>query len=366
MTVVPSMSGRPRSRTMTLKGCWAAARRRIRRRCGGDGIAVGMKGNLQGAEDVGVVVDHSTSFMVSLPCVEGWVWCRAGGRTAPDRGLGRSSVKGYAGGERQADHHREPAAGCLFGGECAAHRFGEAFGHGQAEPDAGGLRDVVEPLEGLEHSHDAFCGDALAVVDDAQFPCGLACQCVVLSPPAAPTMTMSESGAYLTAFSTMLAMTRSSIPASASTSGMLARQVHPDPAGGDAVQGGLDDFVPADGLMQRVDGVRGDPGHVQQVAHQGVQPVGAFVDGGEQFLFLLGGVVDVGLSEAADGEFDAGQGCAQVVGDGTEDGGAHGVAFGQAEDFAAAGRQLLAFQLRCQVDAERAQQAPVAGRQDPA
>ena len=43
-----------------------------------------------------------------------------------------------------------------------------------------------------------------------------------LSPPAAPTSTMSESGAYFTAFSTMFAITRSSMPGSASISGMLA------------------------------------------------------------------------------------------------------------------------------------------------
>lgn len=71
------------------------------------------------------------------------------------------------------------------------------------------------------------------------------------------------------------------------------------------MQGGRDDFVPANGSDERVDGIGGDPGHVQKVADQSVQPVGAFVDRGEQFLVLLGGVMDAGLSEGSDGEFDA-------------------------------------------------------------
>ena len=75
--------------------------------------------------------------------------------------------------------------------------------------------------------------------------------------------------------------------------------------------------------------------------------------------------MDVGLPEAADGELDPGQGRAQVVGDRAEDGGAHGVALGQAQHFPPAGHQLLAFQLGRQVHAERREEPPVAGRQDP-
>ena len=67
-----------------------------------------------------------------------------------------------------------PPPGVCFRRQRSSHRLGEAFGHGQAEPDAGGLRDVVEALEGLEHPDDAFCGDSLAVVDDAQFSRGAA------------------------------------------------------------------------------------------------------------------------------------------------------------------------------------------------
>ena len=139
---------------------------------------------------------------------------------------------------------------------------------------------------------------------------------------------MSESGAYLTAFSTMFAMTRSSIPASASTSGMFpGSSTRTLLAGVPWRAAGITSYQRT-GLMQRVDGIGRDPGHVQQVAHQRVQPVGAFVDGGEQVLLLLGGVMDVGLLEASDRKLDAGQGRAEVVGDRTENGGAHSVAFG--------------------------------------
>ncbi|MDT4866514.1 hypothetical protein FQZ97_1013720 [compost metagenome] len=72
------------------------------------------------------------------------------------------------------------------------------------------------------------------------------------------------------------------------------------------------------------------------------------------------------LEEAADGEFDSGKRRPQVVRHGTEDGGAHGVAFREPEDLPAAGSQLLAFQLGGQVHPERAEQPSVAGRKGPA
>ena len=104
-------------------------------------------------------------------------------------------------------------------------------------------------------------------------PDGLPVQGGGLSPPAAPTRTMSESGAYLTAFSTMLAMTRSSIPGVGVDFGHVWRQVHADPAGRQyAVEGGRDHFVPAHRPDERVHRVRGNPGHVQEVAHEDVEP----------------------------------------------------------------------------------------------
>jgi hypothetical protein len=82
--------------------------------------------------------------------------------------------------------------------------------------------------------------------------------------------------------------------------------------------------------------------------------------------FLLDGVVDVLLPQAADCQLDARQEGAQVVGHSPEDGGAHAVAFGQAKHLASAVRELAAFELSREVDSERAEQAPVAGWQDPA
>ena len=133
----------------------------------------------------------------------------------------------------------------------------------------------------------------------------------------------------------------------------VGRQVHPHPARGDGAQGTRDDLVPAHGLEQGIDGIRRDPGHVQQVAHQRVQPVRTLLDRCQQFLFLFLGVMDVVVAQPADGKLDPGQRGAQVVGDCAEDGGAHRVAFGQAQHLPPAGHQLLAFQLGRQMNTER-------------
>ena len=164
---------------------------------------------------------------------------------------------------------------------------------------------------------------------------------------------MSESGAYLTAFSTMFAIDALQHALVGIDLGHVGRQLHAHPARRDAVQCAGDDLVPAQGMEQGIDRIGRDPGHVQQVADQHVEPVRTFLDRGQQFLFLLRGVVDVGLPEAADGELDPGQRRPQVVGDCAEDGGAHGVALGQAHHLPPAGHQLLAFQLGGQMHTER-------------
>ena len=188
--------------------------------------------------------------------------------------------------------------------------------------------DVVEALEGLEHPDDAFCGDSLAVVDDAQFSRGAAVQGCVAE--AACSSDEDDVGVGRV-FDGVLHDVRDDAFEHSGVGvdfGHVSRQLHPHPACRGSVEGGRNHFVPAHRFDERVDGIGRDPGHVQQVAHQRVQPVGAFVDGGEQVLLLLGGVMDVGLLEASDGKLDAGQGRAEVVGDRTENGGAHSVAFG--------------------------------------
>ncbi|CAH0288815.1 hypothetical protein SRABI128_03838 [Microbacterium sp. Bi128] len=75
--------------------------------------------------------------------------------------------------------------------------------------------------------------------------------------------------------------------------------------------------------------------------------------------------MDVVVPKSADSQLDPGQGRAQVVGNGPEDGGAHRVALGQAQHLPPARHQLLSFQLRCQMNPERPQKAPVACGQNP-
>ena len=163
----------------------------------------------------------------------------------------------------------------------------------------------------------------------------------------------------------MFAITRSSMPGSASISGMLGgRSTRTLPAR-DGAQGTRDDLIPAHGFEQGIDGIRRDPGHVQQIADQRVQPVRTLLYRSQQLLLLFLGEMDVVVPKPADGQLDPGQGRAQVVRNGAEDGRAHRVALGQAQHLAPAGHQLLAFQLGRQMNAERPEEAPVACRQDP-
>ena len=143
-------------------------------------------------------------------------------------------------------------------------------------------------------------------------------------------------------------------------------QFHPDTPLRHGAQGVRNDLVPAHGPEQGVGGVGADSGHVQEVAHQAVQPVRAFLDGRQQLLLFVRGVPGAVVAQAADGEFDSGQRSAEVMGDGAEDGRSDRVAFGEAQHLPAAGHELLAFQLGVQMDAEGPQQTPVARRQDPA
>ena len=227
------------------------------------------------------------------------------------------------------------------------------FATAKPEPDPGGLRGVVEPLERPEHFHDTLRRDSPAVIDDPQLARRAPFERRRASPPAAPTRTMSESGAYFTAFSTMFAITRSSMPGSASTSGMFGgRSTRTRPAGTALREPGMTSYQRT-GLSRGLTASDGDPGHVQQIAHQRVQPVRTLLYRCQQLLLLFLGVMDVVVAQPADGKLDPGQGGAQVVRDCAEDGGPHRVAFGQAQHLPPAGHQLLAFQLGRQMNTER-------------
>ena len=103
---------------------------------------------------------------------------------------------------------------------------------------------------------------------------------------------------------------------------------------GDAVQGGRNDLVPAHGPEQGVDGVGGDSGHVQQVAHQPSSRSEHSSMVASSSCCSSGVYRTPSLAQAADGEFDSGQRRAEVMGDGAEDGRPHGVAFGEAQHLA--------------------------------
>ena len=69
--------------------------------------------------------------------------------------------------------------------------------------------------------------------------------------------------------------------------------------------------------------------HVQQVADQGVEPVGVLLDGGQQVGLVGLGPLHVGLPQAADAGLDRRQRRPQVMADRGEQRGAHPVALGQ-------------------------------------
>jgi hypothetical protein len=66
------------------------------------------------------------------------------------------------------DGHGQAAAESLLRLKRAVHRFGQAAGQREPQPDADGALAIVEPLEGREDPVPVGLGDAWAVVDDAQ------------------------------------------------------------------------------------------------------------------------------------------------------------------------------------------------------
>ena len=82
-------------------------------------------------------------------------------------------------------------------------------------------------------------------------------------------------------------------PGSTATIGRVSRDVQLDAALGDAAQRHRDHLVEVDLADQRGDGAGLQPGHVQQVAHEVVEPVGAVLDAGQQFGLVLLGPGDV-------------------------------------------------------------------------
>ncbi len=194
-------------------------------------------------------------------------------------------------------------------------------------------------------------------------PAGRPLSVAGLSPPAVPATTMSESVRVL---DRVLDDVRDDALQHALVGidlGHVGRKLHPHPARRDAVQCAGDDLVPAEGMEPGADRVGSEAGHVQQVADQHIEPVGAFLDRGQQLLLFLRRISGPGLPEAADGELDPGQRRPEIVGDRAEDGRAHGVALGQAHHFPPAGYSCCrsSWAARCTPKAARSRRS-LAGR----
>ncbi len=114
----------------------------------------------------------------------------------------------------QADGHGEPATGGVGWADGAVHRFGEAVGDGQAEPQAAVAGVVALALERGKHVLLLVGGYAGAVIDHCQ-PRRPASAC-------ARMRVGCPVGLTRTALATRLAMTRSSRPGSASARGRSA------------------------------------------------------------------------------------------------------------------------------------------------
>jgi hypothetical protein len=98
---------------------------------------------------------------------------------------------------------------------------------------------------------------------------------------------------------------------------------------GEAGERGRHHLVHADRPAVQAEGAGLQPAHVEQVADQGIQPVGLLVDGGQQLSGRLGGEGDVVLEQARDRGLDRRQWGAQVMGDGGQQRGAQLVGLGQ-------------------------------------
>ena len=197
-------------------------------------------------------------------------------------------------------------------------------------PSPSPLGHVAQPLERREHRLLDPRRHPGTVVDDPQ-------RHPVPAPPRPGTARAvivdrrPRAGVCLSAFSTTLAITRSSRPASASAGGRSSPISDLDPVGvRRSAEGRPVTALPrSTSVEQRSDRARLQPAQVEQVADQGVQPVGRLLDGGQQLLLVLRRPGDRGVAQAADRGLDRGQRAAQVVRDRGQQRGPGPVALGQ-------------------------------------
>jgi hypothetical protein len=89
--------------------------------------------------------------------------------------------------------------------------------------------------------------------------------------------------------------------------------------------------------------------HVEQIADQRVEAVGALFNGRQECGLILGGPGDVILAQRADGNLQRSQRCTQVVSDCGQQGRAHPVALGEGFCLAGLNAQSMPFESRCRL-----------------
>ena len=172
----------------------------------------------------------------------------------------------------QAHHHRAPASRGVLEVELTTHRFDEATGHGQTEPDPRPVVGVTEPLEGQEHEVPVGRSDARPVVDDPEIdpvghpthlhPDGLARpveECIV-----------DQIGDH--------ALDQRLVRLDQGHGG-VDRHAAPVGTRPEAGQGTVDEVTYVGRAGQDLHGPGLQPAHVEEILHQLTEPVGFVVDG---------------------------------------------------------------------------------------
>ena len=209
----------------------------------------------------------------------------------------------------------EPAARCVLDLDLAAHRLDEPSRDGEAESDAVAPLAVAESLERQEHPVALVRGNAGPAVDDAEVDAAVDAR-------RRRRAAGSHGRLWPIALAITLASARSSSPASAWTRGSVSGTSTLDLGAawrrGCASAAGID-LVEADGAALTLERAGLEPAHVEQVADEGVEPVGLLVDRGEELVSRLRRPVDVVLEQARHRRLDRRERRAQVVRDGREE-----------------------------------------------
>jgi hypothetical protein len=131
--------------------------------------------------------------------------------------------------------------------------------------------------------------------------------------------TTARARPWVSALLITLATTRSSSPGVGQHRWRGVAKLDRDPVlGVDGGQGRCEDLVVAHRAQLRLDSAGRQPGRIEQVGHERLQPVSAFLHGGQLRRGVGRGQLQVGVAQAAGGRLDRRQGRAQVVTDGGE------------------------------------------------